>query len=58
VQAQVSQTYTFHTTSDDGVRLWVDGKLIIDNWSNHAAMDNSGTIALTAGQRYNIEMAF
>jgi glucose/arabinose dehydrogenase len=58
VQAQVSQTYTFYTTSDDGVRLRVDGQLIIDNWTNHAAAENSGTIALTAGQRYNIEMEF
>ena len=58
VQAQVSQTYTFHTTSDDGVRLWVDGKLLIDNWANHAAAENSGTIALMAGQRYTVEMEF
>jgi hypothetical protein len=58
VQAQVSQTYTFYTTSDDGVRLRVDGQLIIDNWTNHAAAENSGTITLTAGQRYNIEMEF
>jgi PA14 domain len=24
------QTYTFYTTSDDGVRLWVNGQLLID----------------------------
>ena len=26
------QTYTFHTTTDDGVRLWVDGNLLINKW--------------------------
>src|SRR5436190_5086435 len=26
VQAQYSQTYTFYTVSDDGVRLWVNGQ--------------------------------
>ena len=58
VQAQFSQTYTFYTTSDDGVRLWVNGQLIIDNWTDHAPTENSGTIALTAGQRYDIRMEF
>lgn len=36
VRPEHSEEYTFHTTSNDGVRLWVDGRLIIDNWSNHA----------------------
>src|SRR4051812_43952149 len=26
-----SETYTFYTNSDDGVRVWVDGKQIINN---------------------------
>ena len=58
MQAQFSQTYTFYTTSDDGVRLWVNGQPLIDNWTDHAATENSGTIALTAGQRYDVEMEF
>ena len=58
VQAQFSQTYTFYTTSDDGVRLRVNGQLIIDNWTDHGPTENSGTIALTAGQRYDIRMEF
>ena len=28
-------TYRFHALSDDGVRIWLDGQLIIDEW--HAA---------------------
>src|SRR5262249_9751248 len=35
VQAQFSETYTFWTRSDDGVRLWVDGRLLIDDWGDH-----------------------
>ena len=53
-----SQTYSFYTTSDDGVRLWVDGKLLVDNWTNHAATENVGTIALTAGRSYDIRMDY
>ena len=31
-----SGTYTFYTVSDDGVRLWVNGQLIVNNWTDHA----------------------
>ena len=36
VKAPVTGTYTFTTTSDDGVRLYVNGQLLIDNWTDHA----------------------
>ena len=57
-RAAVHQTYTFYTQSDDGVRLWVNGQQIVNNWTDHAPIENSGTIALTAGQRYDIRMEF
>ena len=44
-----TETYTFYTNSDDGVRLWVDGTQLVNNWTAHAPTENSGTIALTAG---------
>jgi hypothetical protein len=28
-------TYSFNATSDDGVRVWVDGDLIINAWDDH-----------------------
>ena len=30
VQPQFNETYTFYTTTDDGVRLWVNGQLLVD----------------------------
>ena len=53
-----SQTYTFYTRSDDGVRLWVNGQRLVDNWTNHSVVENSGTVALTAGQRYAIRLEY
>ncbi|HEY8668459.1 MAG TPA: PQQ-dependent sugar dehydrogenase, partial [Tepidisphaeraceae bacterium] len=53
-----SQTYTFYTTSDDGVRLWVNGHKIIDNFTNHAPTTNSGYLTLVAGQKYDIKMEY
>jgi hypothetical protein len=58
VQAQFSETYTFYTISDDGVRLWVNGVQVINNWTNHAPTENSGTISLVAGQKYDLKMEY
>ncbi len=58
VEPQFSETYTFTTTSDDGVRLWVDDRKIVDNWTNHAARDDSGTIALEAGRKVKIVLEY
>jgi PA14 domain len=58
VEAQFSETYTFYTLSDDGVRLWVNGSQIINNWTDHGDTENSGTITLAAGQRYDVRMEF
>jgi hypothetical protein len=58
VEAPFTETYTFHTNSDDGVRLWVDGQLLIDNWTDHANTEDRGTIDLIAGGTYNIVMEY
>lgn len=58
IQPKNSETYTFTTTSDDGVRLWINGKQIIDNWTDHPSADDTGTIALEAGKRYDIVLEY
>ncbi|HYG74751.1 MAG TPA: PA14 domain-containing protein [Planctomycetota bacterium] len=58
VEPRYTQTYTFYTYSDDGVRLWVNGQLLIDNWTIHAPVQNSGSIALTAGRKVDIKMEY
>jgi hypothetical protein len=58
VLAPQSQTYTFHVRADDGVRLWVDGKLLVDQWKDQGVTEYSGTIALAAGKRYDITMEY
>ncbi|MDP9778045.1 glucose/arabinose dehydrogenase [Nakamurella flavida] len=58
VQAPVSGTYTFSTTSDDGVRLWVGGRLLVDQWADHSRRTDTATITLTAGVRYPVAMEY
>ncbi len=41
--------WTFYTESDDGSRLWVDGKQVVENGGLHAMEEKSGEIELKAG---------
>jgi hypothetical protein len=56
VEAVFTETYTFYTNSDDGVRLWVDGKRLVNNWTNHGNTEDSGKIDLAAGNLYSVRM--
>ncbi len=54
-----SDTYTLSTETDDGVQVWLDGELIIDNWTDHGSTwDQSQPIELVAGQSYFLEMSY
>jgi len=59
IRAPVTGSYIFQTISDDGVRLWVNGQQIINNWTDHSVTTNNSTsIVLTSGQSYTIVMEF
>ena len=71
VQAPLSEEFTFSTYNNDGVRLWVDGKLIIDDWKDWSGQEQfhysrnelmarsvSRPIALKAGRRYAIRLEY
>jgi hypothetical protein len=58
VQPKYSEVWTFYINSDDGVRLWVNGKQLIDNWTDHAPTVDAGTVELKAGQKYEIKMEY
>ncbi len=58
IEPEFSQTYTFRVLSDEGVRLWVNGQLLIDDWEPHLLQSRTGTIALSAGQKYDIRLDY
>lgn len=59
VQPQYSETYYFDVVADDGVKLWVNGQLVIDAWTaSSGGTERIGAIALTAGVLYDIKLQY
>jgi hypothetical protein len=50
--------YTLHTLSDDGVRLWIDGRLVIDDWTDHSAKEDTAQVALEGGKLHDLKMEY
>jgi hypothetical protein len=45
-----TENYTFYLNVQSGVRLWVDGQLIINNWmAHHMAIEYQGRVDLEVG---------
>jgi hypothetical protein len=58
IKPDFSETYTFYATGDDGVRLFVNGKMVADGYVFQGPTTYSGTVALTAGQKVDILLAY
>jgi hypothetical protein len=58
VEAAFTETYTFYPRTDDGVRLYVDGQLLVDRWVDRSATENFGRIDLIAGNTYSLVMEY
>jgi thermitase len=59
IEPNYTDVYTFTAYADDGVRLWVDGKLVIDAWRiNWGDLAGTTSAPLQAGQKYNIQLDY
>lgn len=58
VQALQAGTYALSTTSDDGVRLWIDDRQVIDDWGIHPAQTDTATVNFAANSRHRIRMEY
>ena len=56
IEAKHSETYTFHVESDEGVRLWVNGKSLINELFAVPRGQLIGSLALEAGKRYELRL--
>lgn len=58
IEAPVTGRYILSTASDDGVRLWVNDKLVIDSWRGGGILREQGTVTLQAGRRNAIRLEY
>lgn len=58
LKADYSETYTIYSSSDDGIRVWIDGVLVIDSWINQSGQERKGSIRLTAGKLHALKVEY
>jgi len=59
LEVDLTDTYIFQITADNGFRLWLDGKPIIDFWNNGTTNDRlSEPIELVSGDTHSIQMEY
>ena len=46
------------TSTDDGVRLYLDGKLVINDWTDHPEAPNQADVDLKPGKEYEVEFQY
>lgn len=58
LKAPATGLYTFKLSADDGVRLWVDGKLVIDSWENRSGVNRTASARLQAGDPHDFKVEY
>jgi len=53
-----SGKYRFGAIADDGVRVYLEGKLIAEDWTEHAPATVTGEVTLDAGKSYDIKIEY
>ncbi|HEY9510846.1 MAG TPA: TIM-barrel domain-containing protein [Verrucomicrobiae bacterium] len=49
---------TLATVSDDGIRVWVDDELCIDNWKPNDSATTESSIVLKSGKTYSLRIEY
>lgn len=54
----VTGSYVLSFTSDDGVRVWLDGELVIEDWTTHPRRDEKVVLPLEKGRSYDLKVEY
>ncbi len=55
---KLSGRMLFEVTGDDGYRLFVDGREIVEHWSDHSASSRTAAFNVEQGRSYDIRLEF
>ncbi len=58
LEIAIADAYTFITTSDDGVRLWLGDDLIVDSWVDQGATDHASKVQTLEPGIYPLRMEY
>lgn len=58
IKAVKSGKFTINVSSDDGVRLWINDKQVVDDWTDHAIVTNSAEIEMVEGKLYKVKLEY
>ncbi|MCC6727353.1 MAG: OmpA family protein [Saprospiraceae bacterium] len=58
ITAPESGTYTFSARVDDGIRVWVGGVQVIDNWRLNDNGQSTGQVKMKAGTSYDLRVEY
>ncbi|GAB3641522.1 OmpA family protein [Spirosoma arcticum] len=56
--APASGRYTFYAKVDDGIRIWVGNKTVMDVWQLNDSKKYTGSVVLQAGRSYDLKVEF
>jgi alpha-L-fucosidase len=70
IQPHFSEEYLFEAQADDGIRVWIDGKLIVDKWNSEISgtqsnvmeagksLGETGHINLLSGEKHQVKVEY
>ena len=58
IRVDSTGTYTLKLISDDGVKMYFDSLLVINNWNDHGAIDKITVVNMVAGRDYPVKIEY
>ena len=58
IKVRTAGAYTFHVLSDDGCRLWIGERLVLDRWKDQGRTEHAGPATLPAGEAVAIRLEY
>lgn len=58
LSAAYTESYTIYSSSDDGIRVWIDGVLVIDSWMKQSGQERQGKVNLIAGKLHELKVEY